>query len=541
MKNTTLFTIVFFVTGLFFATFLSAFDSFHGVALQDGYRSPLHNPAAPAWGGAGGLAVEIEGGFEEGFDNGALFLNGRHFGYIPSWEGDTFQHSIYISTALARNLYGGLLVSADFSGGDYTWSGGLLFRPSDVISVGMRGDYPRSGDREPSLTGGVALRPVSMFSGTGIEGSVLTLSMDWIFDSEGISPPFLTARSEIIPGLLLSGSYDFGGDSFSAGLTLSFLSAQSGIETVVPREKPLSFSGRTRIFGRLASVPVNRPKAVFEPALVRYRFSGPVMEVPPLMRAGDFYFGGGMSLQDHVTRLTQLASDPLVSGIVFINESPASSPSAVRELLPPLLLFREAGKKVIFYLETAGAADYLLAAASGAEIYLHPAGLVDFKGVSAVRTYFGALLGDWGIAIENYRSHDYKTAWDTLSEEGMRDSEREVLTDLVDNVENAFVNLLVQGRGDRLAAEPLELMSRGPYLIGAKALEAGLVDHLLSRREFEDLISEEQERGMIELDRLPGEAQRQDWSNPRPVTIAVIHLAGSIHSGEGVPWHFHRS
>jgi protease IV len=535
MKNTTLFTIILFVAGLFFATFLSAFDSFYGVALQDGYRSPLHNPAAPAWGGAAGLAFEAAGSFEEGFNKGALFFNGKHFGYIPSWEGDLFLHSFYFSTSFARNLYGGLLVSADFSGGEYMWSGGLLYRPSDMISFGMRGDYPSDENRAPSLTGGVALRPFAVFSDLGIEASVLTFSMDWKFESGAVSEPFLTVHSELIPGLLLSGSWDFAGDNFSAGLTLSFLSAQSGIETAVPQEAPLAFSGRTRIFGRIASVPINRPQAVLEPVLVRYRFNGPVVEVPQLMRAGDFFFGGGMSLQNHVSLLTELAEDPLVSGIVFIDENPALTPSVVRELLPPLLRFRDAGKKVIFYLETAGAADYLLAAASGAEIYLHPAGIVDFKGVSAARTYFGAFLGSWGIDIENYRSHDYKTAWDTLTEEGMRDSEREVLTDLVDKVENAFVNLLVQGRGDRLTGEPQELMGQGPWLIASNALEAGLVDHLLSRGEFEELMSGERNKDMIDIDRLPGQALRQDWSDPRPVTIAVIHLAGSIHTGEGVP------
>ncbi|ADK83095.1 signal peptide peptidase SppA [Sediminispirochaeta smaragdinae] len=496
-----------------------------GVALGNGYRAPLVNPALSAWGGASGFALELSGYSDGDFDDGALYFNGRHLGYIPSWEGSSWSHAFYLAFPFFRNAYMGALLETDFGSSAPSWTGGLLLRPSDGFGFGLRGDIPSSGSS--SATAGVAFRPLALIGGSA---SFLGLGFDLTVDDSGISDPLFSLRSEPIEGLELHASYDLESETVRLGASLALYSTQVGGTMRNTDDDPLSAGKESSLFVRIASDALSRPRLTDNDTIVRYRFGGPVREVPSVVRFGRRLLGDdSITLREHIRSLNELADDPLVDGIIFVNEHPASSLSVARELLVPLKHFREKGKKVMFYFDTADTDDYLLAAACGAEIYLHPEGSVDLKGVSVTRSYFATFLDTYGIKFENFRSHPYKSGFDTFTEGGMREPEREELTVLVADMERAVAQLLQEGRGDRLAGDAGKILAGGPYLRASRALDAGLIDKLLYRDEIEDAMD------VVETYELPAKSVRRDWNDPRPLTIAIINLTGNIHSGEGVP------
>ncbi len=507
------------------SVYASALDIPGSVALEDGYRSPLVNPASPAWGGASGAALEAEGSFEAGFDRGSIFLNGRNFGYIPSWDNREWLHRFYLSFPLSRNLYMGARLDTGFAGDGSSWSTGLLARPSDVLSIGLRGDFPAGGS--VSFTGGAGLRPLAA---AGLRGELLEIGLDAVFDEEGAGSPLISLRSEPVEGVSLSTGYRVDENMFTAGFSLSFRNMQTGVSAAEHADAPGEFPQEQRYFIRSAPRPLTEKSPGLRPRLVRYRFDGRVEELPAMVRAGGWFLGDrALTMREHVLRLEMLAESPYTGGIVFIDEHPAASIAEARELLEPLRRFRESGKRLIFYFETASAVDYLLAAAAGAEIYLHPSGSIDLKGISVSRTYLAGLFDDYGIRVENFRSHPYKNGYDIFSEERMSGAEREALEALVADAAVSAGELLEKGRGESLKKEASAVLAEGPYLLADRALDAGLVDRIMHRSAFESEVPSS------ELSALPGKPLRQDWSDPRPVSIAIIILSGTIHSGEGLP------
>jgi protease-4 len=411
----------------------------------------------------------------------------------------------------------GARLDTDFSGDGISWSTGLLARPSDALSLGLRGDFPSSASA--SFTGGAGLRPLAA---AGLRGELLEIGLDAAFDEEGVGNPLISLRSEPIEGVSLRAGYSWDENSFTAGFALSLRNMQTGVSGNSPEEQ--------RYFFRTAPRPLTEGTPGFKPRLIRYGFGGRVEELPAMVRAGGWFLGDrSLTMRDHVLRLEMLAGSPYVEGILFVDEHPAASLAEARELLDPLLRFRERGKRVVFYFETASAVDYLLAAASGAEIYLHPAGSIDLKGVAMTRIYLAGLFEDYGIRVENFRSHPYKSGYDIFSEESMRDEEREALEALVADAAASAGELLEMGRGGSLKKEASAVLAEGPYLLAGRALDAGLVDRIMHRSEFETEVPSD------DLSMIPGSPLRRDWNDPRPVSIAIIILSGTIHGGEGLP------
>ncbi len=523
---------VFAMTILPLAGYAQSFGTqFESVAEATSYRVPQINPAALAFGSGRGF------GYARGFDDEEiredfdLFFNLSNFAYQYQGYADETYHSLSLSLPLFRNFYfGSTLTTTGWVFSDSAYTLGFLYRPTDLLSFGARNFFPREGDARHRV--GIGVRPFAVGRArTGIPPRALTLSADVPIVEEELQSPVLRATSEAVEGLELSFAYDMESEGFSFEASLAIEHVKSGAAAITSSDAEIT-DGRASF--RISPKAFNRFKEPGTDLIYDYSQSAPMVESPSATRFGNFYMLANENSVYQVTkRIAELADDPLVSGIIFINEHPAASYAHVIELKRALLDFKAKGKRVIFFSQTMSTPDYLLAASTADKIYLSPAGMIDLKGISISSPYLGSFLEKWGIEVRNFRSSNYKSSYDFLSEPGMREAEREMLESVTNDLLDSIKTLIAEGRGDTLDASIADIIDDGPYLDAERALSRGLVDELIYEDQLEEKIPF-YENPRIRRD-FAVSTVRRDWSDPKTGSIAVINAIGSIHSGRGVP------
>lgn len=505
-------------------SFGSTFDS---VAAPSSYRAPTINAAALSYGTGRGIGYAKgfdEGGMSEDFD---FFVNLTNFAYqYQGYLDDTF-HTFALSFPLADNFYlGGSASTYDWDAGDSTYSLALLSRPADFLSLGFRTDFP--GNRDTEYRIGLGLRPLAF---TKASQHRLTFTLDFPIIDEKLKAPVIAARAEPLDGLEIGLGFDMENEGVLLEASLSLYNLKSGTAAETDSTRSLS---RGRAYVHVSPAPFNRPKMPNEDLIYDYSQDGPLVESQNAARFGNFYMlSDETTLYKAAERIRGLAEDPLVSGIIFINEHPASTYAHVFELKEALDDFKAKGKKVIFFSEMMSSQDYLLAASSADRIYLAPSGMIDLRGVSVFSIYLASFFDKWGIEVQTFRSSIYKSGYDFLSESSMREAEREALMGMTEDLYESITGLIEEGRGKALQGTVEEIVDAGPYLKASRALERGLVDELIYRDQLEETIPFYENTKIRRS--LPDRTVRKDWSTPSSAKIAVINAAGPIHSGTGIP------
>jgi len=161
------------------------------------------------------------------------------------------------------------------------------------------------------------------------------------------------------------------------------------------------------------------------------------------------------------------------------------------ELRSALVDFKLSTKPVVAFIEYAGNRDYYLASAAD-EVYLHPRGSIDLRGIRAELLFVKAMLDKIGVEAEFERFGAYKDAPDMFLRENMSNESREAIGELVDTIHGSLVEGLAEGRGVDVATMEA-LVAKGPFT-AEEALEHGLVDGLRYIDEVRDGLAPEGEK-----------------------------------------------
>ena len=508
--------------------FLFSLD-YPGTAMGDDFLSLRVNPAAMAFGNAGGIALihpflidEDEGERPDLFNEYSLQLAFTNLGYYFDRQDTDYTHNLLAAFPLLPNFYLGWRgdwQNADLDGMDSTL--GVLARPSDYLSLAATGEKLFTG--EASGTVGFGLRPLFL---TGDNPSLLTVGLDIPWDRE-LRRPVLQASSEPIdalPGFAFNLAYNMEDKRLTAGLSYSLGTLRSGF-LMDDRTRGAAYVHLGVRKYSSPAVPMTDPYVRFNPGPVIAEESTP----------GFFFFDPpAPSLFEVLEALKDLQEDPAVSGIVIENQNLQTSWAGYLELISALNRFRETGKKVVYYYENISLWNYILASSTGDAIYLNRLGRVDLTGLGGTRLYFGGLLNSFGIRVHNIRSHPYKNGANFVSEPGITPEEREMLEVFYRDILDEVIKLVRSGRGEKLSGDLEELIAAGPYLISDEALEAGLVDGLIYQDELTDKLKEFHQHPVISNGDFR-EPFRRDWSDPFANQIALIYAVGNITSGKGVP------
>lgn len=419
-----------------------------------------------------------------------------------------------------------------YLGNSVRWSPGegagfnssVLYRPYKWLSMGVKGE---SLDVNPWMDWGVGLRPM-VFS--DYWRSRLTLFYDGRVDKSGLYKN-LAAGARITPldGVEFYGHWDFRDEKLITGLNLSWNRFLLGGEAPVAGEQVLT-QGSLQTFTSLREMRSLTPRRKH---MVFYDMAGVITDTPRLYAEIQDLMPDGKgtrSLFEFIVDMERLENSPQVESVLFVNQEFITSFSNITEIEHALLGLKEAGKQIYFYADRMSSTQYALAASVADEIYMTPRGSLDLTGFGVTKLYFKDLLAKYGVDIVNFRSHEYKTAYDGLSESGMTDAERESLETVYGALQDEM-DRMVLTREAKLTGGLDGLYAEGFWMPASRANETGLIDGVMYRDELEEWI-DNQGYYVVNFSRLRWDAD-YEWNPANRSGIALIYANGPVFEGEG--------
>jgi protease-4 len=242
-------------------------------------------------------------------------------------------------------------------------------------------------------------------------------------------------------------------------------------------------------------------------------------------------------LHEVTEAIRRAAEDDKIAGIVLSLEFNPNSLAALNEVTEALDVFRSSGKFVLGYGQNITQRAYYLGSAADS-VYLHPAGILDFKGLSADLSFYARMLEKLGVDVQVFYDGRYKSATEPFRLERMSDDNREQTRFLIDEIWTQYLDRIAQQR----QMEPARLQRAADSLSGyfpQQALESGLVDGILHPDQWEDRLrarlglDRDEELPLVSLDEYLINSKAPKASGKD--VVAVIYAEGDINFGPSGP------
>ncbi len=254
---------------------------------------------------------------------------------------------------------------------------------------------------------------------------------------------------------------------------------------------------------------------------------------------------GEYQSRDLVHALDKAADDKRVSAVVLdLDRFMGGGQVHIQEVGEALDRVRAAEKPVLTYA-TAYTDDAMALAAHASEVWVNPLGGAVVAGPGGERLYYAGLLDKLKVNARIYKVGEYKSAVEPYNSTGMSEPARENAKALYATLWDEYRANMKKARPgadiERVTSQPVEWVAAAKGDLATAALQAGLVDKLGSRTDFE--------RRVVEL---VGEDEWGDAPNAYPHTslaawlsdnplptkgkpIGVITIAGEIVDGDAGP------
>ncbi|KAI3686585.1 hypothetical protein L1987_80265 [Smallanthus sonchifolius] len=247
-------------------------------------------------------------------------------------------------------------------------------------------------------------------------------------------------------------------------------------------------------------------------------------------------FSSGLSLPQICENLIKAAYDPHICGVYLHIETLKCGWGKIEEIRRHILDFRKSGKFIIGYAPEWHEKEYYLGCACE-ELYAPPSAYFSLYGLTSRAYFFGGVLEKVGVEPQVQRIGKYKSAGDQLIRKNISEENREVLTTLLDNVYENWVDKVSQAKGKR-KEEIDSFVNEGVYQI-EKLKEDGWITDIKYDDEVSSMLKTR--LGIEEKKKLPLIDYKKysrigKWSvglSGGKDRIAVIRASGSISRVEG--------
>jgi protease-4 len=228
-----------------------------------------------------------------------------------------------------------------------------------------------------------------------------------------------------------------------------------------------------------------------------------------------------VSLKDLVARMKKAAADP---GVIAVVLSPGDGLGGgqIEEIRQAMSQIRAAGKDVYVHADSLSMGQYVLA--SGAtRISLVPTADLWLTGLYGEAPYVRGLLDKIGVKPDFLHCGDYKSAAEIFMRDGPSPEAEKMQNWLLDSVYNTEIKLIATGRAVD-ADKVKKWIDSGPYT-ALKAKEAGLIDAVEQRQDFEALLKNKYGREVV-FNKKYGHkpAPKLDFSSP----FAIFKIMGDL-------------
>jgi protease-4 len=242
-------------------------------------------------------------------------------------------------------------------------------------------------------------------------------------------------------------------------------------------------------------------------------------------------------LNDILNNIKKASSDYKIKGILIENGLLSSGWGTTEEIRNALKKFRETGKFVISYSDYVLTQECFYLSTAADRIYINPAAMVEFKGLSSEVMFYKDALKKLGIEVQVIRHGKFKGAVEPFMLSELSKENREQIKDYTTSIWNYVLKNISSSRGvsiERLnsVADSLE------GIIASRALKANLVDGLIYRDELIDTLKSltgiaiDDDLNMVSMtkySKVPG----QDKAGYSKNRISVIYASGNIVTGKG--------
>ncbi len=185
-------------------------------------------------------------------------------------------------------------------------------------------------------------------------------------------------------------------------------------------------------------------------------------------------------------------ADSRIDGILLnFTGAGTISAAAIEELRGALLSFRaESGKWVVAYNDTYSQLSYYLASAAD-EIYIHPEGGMEWKGLSSTLLFYKGAMEKLGLNVEVFRptACRYKSAVEPYIRKKMSEANRVQMQALCDDMWGSITEAVSLARGISVGRLN-QIADRLEIALPSDAVRCGLVDGTLSNDEMEQKLVE---------------------------------------------------
>ena len=254
-------------------------------------------------------------------------------------------------------------------------------------------------------------------------------------------------------------------------------------------------------------------------------------------------------VRDVVEALDEAADDERIDLVVLaLGELQGGGLSKLQAVGAAIDRFRDTGKEVLAMADGYTQAQYYLAARAD-KIYMHELGFVFIEGFGYFRTYFRSALDKLRVDANVFRVGEYKSFVEPFTRDDMSEEDKEAASGWLTGLWLQYQNDIAEARDlspgalDDYANRADEYLSAVKGDTAQMAVEAGLVDELLSNREFRDLVrdrvgaDEEQSDSYasIGFQAYLQAVREPDLAALGDNQVAVIVAAGEIVDGDAPP------
>ncbi|MFZ4620733.1 MAG: signal peptide peptidase SppA [Bacteroidota bacterium] len=247
------------------------------------------------------------------------------------------------------------------------------------------------------------------------------------------------------------------------------------------------------------------------------------------------FFDNSKTLSSILASLETIKNDPAIAGIAINTATLSSNRELLWEVREKLKECKQAGKKIIVYMERGGI-DLYHFASIGDKIVIDPTGTLSLEGYMMGRTYLKGTLEKLGVGFDEWRFFKYKSANESYSMDKMSDADREQRQAIVD----AWYGIARKDIGESRNISPARfdsLVNSAMMLTPEDARAAGLVDSIGRWEMVKEIVKAEtgSENGWAAASSIRNRAQySRDMKWGEEPKIAVIYALGVCAMDEGI-------
>lgn len=238
-------------------------------------------------------------------------------------------------------------------------------------------------------------------------------------------------------------------------------------------------------------------------------------------------------LYDAIKAINAAKTDDNIKGISIEADYLSAGITQLDDLRAAITDFKKSGKFVTTYGNNVNQGTYYLGSVAD-QYYLHPAGGIDLRGMSAEVMFFKEFAEKYGIGIEVIRHGKYKSAVEPYLRSDLSEENKEQLSVLINDIWNNVSGKIQQSR--KMNATDYKLVVDSLYsVIPDNNLKFKTVDKLVQKSEYDDIlkdklkIKKDDKLNKISLANYVKSMKEKTSSDK----IGVLYASGEIFSGEG--------